>query len=102
MAATDLEGRVALVTGARRGTGFAIATTLVEHGASVLIGGRDPGQFDDLQRRLGQIAPGRVYGCVLTSPPRPAGPLVGFTRQLAAEVAAHGVTANVKIGRAHV
>ncbi len=63
MATTDLEGRVALVTGARRGIGFAIATALLEHGASVVVGGRDPAQFDDLQQRLEQIAPGRVYGC---------------------------------------
>ncbi|MBM7279512.1 SDR family oxidoreductase [Gordonia rubripertincta] len=51
------------MTGARRGIGFAIATALLERGASVVVGGRDPAQFGDLHRRLDQIAPGRVYGC---------------------------------------
>ncbi len=62
MATTDLAGRTALVTGARRGIGFAIATALLEHGASVVVGGRDPDQFEGLRRRLDEIAPGRVHG----------------------------------------
>lgn len=63
MATTDLAGRTALVTGAGRGIGFAIATALLEHGASVVVGGRDPDQFEGLRRRLDEIAPGRVHGC---------------------------------------
>lgn len=35
---SDLEGRVAIVTGAARGTGAAIARRLVEHGATVFLG----------------------------------------------------------------
>lgn len=40
MARIDLHGTVVIVTGASRGIGEAIATTLVEHGANVAITGR--------------------------------------------------------------
>jgi len=39
--AFSLDGRVALVTGASRGIGFAIAAALAENGARVLLNGRD-------------------------------------------------------------
>ncbi len=39
----NLEGKVALVTGSTRGIGKAIASTLAEHGASVIITGRNKG-----------------------------------------------------------
>lgn len=38
----DLRGRTAIVTGAGRGIGYAIATALVEHGAQVALLDRDP------------------------------------------------------------
>jgi gluconate 5-dehydrogenase len=38
----SLEGRTALVTGASRGLGFAMAEALATHGALVLLNGRDP------------------------------------------------------------
>lgn len=37
-----LDGRIALVTGASRGLGFAMAEALAAHGAHVLVNGRDP------------------------------------------------------------
>lgn len=41
-----LEGRVALVTGAYRGTGAGIARVLAQEGATVLVHGFEPGQAD--------------------------------------------------------
>jgi NAD(P)-dependent dehydrogenase (short-subunit alcohol dehydrogenase family) len=37
----DHDGRVALVTGANRGLGFAISQRLAEHGITVILGARD-------------------------------------------------------------
>lgn len=39
---SDLEGRIALVTGATAGIGRAVATLLAQHGAEVVAHGRDP------------------------------------------------------------
>jgi 3-oxoacyl-[acyl-carrier protein] reductase len=69
-----LEGRVAVVTGASRGIGAAIARAFAAHGATLLLCARSEG-VDDLAREL-------------TSPDRPAGALrgdvsdPGFARQL--------------------
>jgi gluconate 5-dehydrogenase len=38
----DLSGRIALITGAYRGLGFAIARGLANHGATVILNGRKP------------------------------------------------------------
>ena len=42
----NLEGRVALITGSSQGIGFALARGLAEHGATVIINGRDRGKVD--------------------------------------------------------
>ncbi len=49
----SLEGRVALVTGASRGIGWAIAETFAEHGAEVVLAARDQSALD---RRAGSLA----------------------------------------------
>jgi gluconate 5-dehydrogenase len=47
-----LDGRVALVTGASRGLGFAMAEALAAHGARVILNGRDPATLADAAGRL--------------------------------------------------
>lgn len=48
----DLSGRAAIVTGAGRGIGKAIAKILAEAGASVMICGRDAGRLQETAREL--------------------------------------------------
>lgn len=52
----SLEGRIALVTGAARGLGFAIAHRLARAGASVWLNGRDRAALDDAADRIGSDA----------------------------------------------
>jgi len=48
----SLAGRVALVTGASRGLGFAMAEALAEHGATVILNARDEKSLSDAARKL--------------------------------------------------
>jgi len=48
----DLEGRVAVVTGASRGIGRAIATRLAEHGAHLVLAARNQGPLDETVKAL--------------------------------------------------
>lgn len=54
----DQTGRVALVTGANSGLGFATASALAARGATVLLGCRDPRRGDDARRRIETAVPG--------------------------------------------
>jgi NAD(P)-dependent dehydrogenase (short-subunit alcohol dehydrogenase family) len=51
-----LDGKVALVTGGSKGIGFAIAETLVSQGARVMLTGRNAGDLERAQARLGSQA----------------------------------------------
>ncbi|MBV2143504.1 SDR family oxidoreductase [Falsochrobactrum sp. TDYN1] len=42
----DLTGKLALITGSSQGIGLALAQGLAEHGAAVIINGRDPAKVD--------------------------------------------------------
>jgi NAD(P)-dependent dehydrogenase (short-subunit alcohol dehydrogenase family) len=57
----DLSGRVAVVTGARRGIGAAITKVLLDHGATVVTGGRDEAGLARQAAELGES--GRVVPC---------------------------------------
>ncbi|OCP21233.1 MULTISPECIES: SDR family oxidoreductase [unclassified Ensifer] len=48
----SLEGKRALITGSSQGIGFALARGLAEHGASIVLNGRDRGKLDDAARSL--------------------------------------------------
>ena len=50
--AVSLEGRAALVTGASRGLGFAIAQRLAGRGAQVWLNGRDASALEDARSRI--------------------------------------------------
>lgn len=52
----DLSGRTALVTGSSRGLGYALATGLVEAGASVVLHGRDQHALDEAAESLARKA----------------------------------------------
>ena len=71
-----LRGRVALVTAASRGLGFAAAAALVEEGASVLVCGRRPdlldGAVEQLRSRAADGAQVAGVAADVTDPPSPA------------------------------
>jgi gluconate 5-dehydrogenase len=51
----DLSGRRALVTGSSQGIGFAIAAGLADHGASIVLNGRDQAKLQAAAERLRKI-----------------------------------------------
>jgi gluconate 5-dehydrogenase len=52
----SLKGRVALVTGASRGLGFAMAKALAENGATVIVNARDKAALSGAAKRIGAEA----------------------------------------------
>ncbi len=53
----DQHGRIAVITGANSGLGFETARVLAEHGASVVLAGRDPGRTAAAAGRLRAAIP---------------------------------------------
>ncbi|MDK1377607.1 MULTISPECIES: SDR family oxidoreductase [unclassified Sinorhizobium] len=51
----SLEGKRALITGSSQGIGFALARGLAEHGASIVLNGRDRGKLEDAAKSLRNI-----------------------------------------------
>src|ERR1700754_4741782 len=66
--ASDLFGKAALVTGASRGIGFAIAAELLRRGASVTITARKPDELAAAADKLVAAAAGGDAGRVLAVP----------------------------------
>jgi NAD(P)-dependent dehydrogenase (short-subunit alcohol dehydrogenase family) len=67
-ASTDLSGRAALVTGASRGIGFAIAAELLTRGASVTVTARKPDELGAAAEKLVADAAGGDAARVLAVP----------------------------------
>jgi len=57
-----LNGKLALVTGSTAGIGLAIASTLAQEGARVIVNGRSRSSVDDAVKRLRSTTPGDVQG----------------------------------------
>ncbi len=60
--ATELTGKVAVVTGGSRGIGFCVAQALLTEGAKVFICGRDPKILQAALEKLRSAAPANVDG----------------------------------------
>ena len=59
-----LSGKLALVSGSTAGIGFAIASTLAQEGARVILNGRSKSSVDDALKRLRSTTGGDVLGFV--------------------------------------
>jgi NAD(P)-dependent dehydrogenase (short-subunit alcohol dehydrogenase family) len=74
----DLTGRVAVLTGASKGMGLAMATELAEHGATVVISSRKQDQLDEAADQINQtVGADRAIGVACN---------VGYKEQLQALV----------------
>ncbi len=81
----ELDGRVALVTGATRGIGYAVAQELAAHGATVIVSGRDEGRVAECVRRIAAQTGASVDGAVID-----VGEFDGVGKAVAAAAKAHG------------
>ena len=73
----DLTGKVALLTGASKGMGLAMAKALAEHGATVVISARKQDQLDAAAAEINALGKGKAFGVACN---------VGYKEQLQALV----------------
>jgi len=76
-----LRGKVAVVTGAARGIGAALALELARRGASVALVGLEPAELSAAAERCAALSPARAWQADVTER--------GRMSQVAAEIAAH-------------
>jgi len=57
-----LNAKLALITGSTAGIGYAIAESLLQEGARVIVNGRTQSRVDEAVAKLGKTAPGGVLG----------------------------------------
>lgn len=60
--ADQVTGKCAVVTGASKGIGYAIAEALAGAGANVVISARNEAEVQEAARRLNEVSPGEVAG----------------------------------------
>lgn len=84
----DLTGRVALLTGASRGMGLAMATGLAQHGATVVISARKQDQLDAAAEQINAtVGARRAHGIACNAGYKDQlGALVAATRQTAGKI----------------
>ena len=56
----DLSGKTAIITGASRGIGEAIARQMADHGANVVISSRKAAACDEVTNSINEKHPGRA------------------------------------------
>jgi NAD(P)-dependent dehydrogenase (short-subunit alcohol dehydrogenase family) len=95
-ATTDpgLRGKVAVVTGAARGIGAALAVALAKRGASVAVVGLEPAELSVVAERCAALSAARAWVADVTDRDR--------MREVAAEVAAHFGGVDVVVANAGI
>ncbi len=91
----DLTGRTILITGASRGIGFAMAKACAEHGARVVLNGRDPATLAekvDALAAAGHAAEGEAFDVT-----DEAATIAALDRIVARHGALHGAIANAGV-----
>ena len=90
----NLHGKTAVVTGAARGIGAALAVRLAERGARVAVIGLEPGELQAIAERCARHSGARAWVADVTDRPRMA--------EVAAEVAAHFGPPDVVVANAGI
>ena len=100
----SLAGRTAVITGASKGLGLAMATRFAASGADVAMLARRPDVLDEAKAIVGKTAKGRVavFSCDVAKAPRAGGAPtavsraagMALTKALAGEYAPHNVLVN--------